>query len=231
MMPLMTTPTPTTTTPANAGLPTEGPDRPPLRKDAQRTRRLVLDAARQLFADRGVEVGFDEIARAAGVGVGTVYRRFPDRDALIDAVFADRLEEIVAIPVAAIELADPWESVVQFCERSIVQQQRDRGLGQVLTQSDRGRERILAIKERMEVAVGALLRRAQEAGAVRPDLDGLDLALMTHLLSRLSVSTGEEVWRRYLAMFLDSIRARSDAAPLPGPVPTHEMFHEIAFRL
>ena len=81
----------------------------PLRADAERNRRLLLDAARELFAERGLGVTLDDIAHRAGLGVGTAYRRFGSRAALIDALFEERLGEIVAVAKESLEVEDPWE--------------------------------------------------------------------------------------------------------------------------
>lgn len=207
------------------------PGERPLRKDAVRTRRQVMDAAAELFAHRGLEVGFDEIARAAGVGVGTVYRRFPDRDSLVEALFSEKVEEIVAGVSDALDVVDPWEAVVSFCERTILEQQRDRGLLQVLASGTRGHGHFDEFREQMSTMLGELLQRAQRAGVVRADLETVDLVLMTHLLSRVNLTEGTEIWRRYLALFLDAIRTKPGDQPLPEPVPTVQMFEEVAERL
>src|SRR3954454_13570462 len=86
----------------------------PLRKDAERNRLRILDAAGRVFADRGLGVTLDDIARAAGVGVGTVYRRFPDKSTLIDALFAQRMESMCDIAEEALEIPDAWEALVFY---------------------------------------------------------------------------------------------------------------------
>src|SRR5437764_10603461 len=88
----------------------------PLRSDAERNRRLILDAAREAFATGGLQVSLDEIARRAGVGVGTVYRRFADKEALIDALFEDSLGELVAQAEEALRDEDPWAGFVRWFE-------------------------------------------------------------------------------------------------------------------
>jgi AcrR family transcriptional regulator len=203
---------------------------PRLRKDAQRSRQLVLEAAKNLFAARGVEVGFDEIARRAGVGVGTVYRRFPCREALVEALFAEKMLRVKQTASAALEIADPWEALVWFCERCISEQQCDRGLTQVLASGGVDTDNLGDLREEIGAAVDDVVRRAQDAGLVRADLAYADLAISLHVFSRMSVEDGE-VWRRYLALFLDSIRARPGQDDLPGPAPSFAMVEEIARRL
>lgn len=203
----------------------------PLRRDAQRTRRRVLDAANELFAERGIEVGFDEIARLAGVGVGTVYRRFPDRESLVEALFSEKADQIVASASGALAVTDPWEAIVVFCERTIMDRHRDRGLADVLANPRHGHRRLVMLRDQMAAILGELLDRAQRAGVVRADLQALDLAVMTHLLSRITVEGDTEIWRRYLTLFFDAIRTRPGIEPLAGPVPTLRMFEDIAQRL
>jgi len=215
------------TTPASME-PTTGAPR--LRKDAQRSRQVVLEAARDLFAARGVDVGFDEIARRAGVGVGTVYRRFPCREALVEALFAEKMECVKQAAAAALEIADPWDALVWFCEHCVSEQQCDRGLTQVLASGGVDTDSLADLREEIGAAVDDVVRRAQDAGVVRGDLAYADLAITLHVLSRMSVD-GSEVWRRHLALFLASIRAQPDQDPLPGPAPTFAMVEEIARRL
>src|SRR3954454_17041113 len=90
-----------------------------LRADAERNRRRILDAAAELFAEKGLSVGLDEIARHAGVGVGTAYRRFATKDELIDALFEDRIGEIGALAESALESDDPWDGLVGFLESAV----------------------------------------------------------------------------------------------------------------
>src|SRR3954451_19513632 len=86
----------------------------PLRPRAAHTRQLILDAARAVFAEEGLDVGLHEIAKRAGVGVGTIYRRFPDKEDLIEALFHDRVGEVVGMAEAALEHEDAWEGIRHF---------------------------------------------------------------------------------------------------------------------
>lgn len=117
----------TTSTPA--GPSTERPR--PLRADAERNRRRILDAAREVFARRGLEAGLDEIAKHAGVGTGTVYRRFPDKAVLVEALFEERLALVLASIRQAADLPDPWEGFVLAIESLSRMQIEDRGLKDV----------------------------------------------------------------------------------------------------
>src|SRR3954471_19846352 len=88
----------------------------PLRADAERNRRRILAAAREVFARRGLDAGLDEIARHAGVGTGTVYRRFPDKNKLVEALFEERLDQVLACAQRAAEHPDPWEGLTTALE-------------------------------------------------------------------------------------------------------------------
>src|SRR6188768_1459630 len=113
----------------------------PLRSDAERNRQRILQAAEEVFAARGLDASMDDIARAAGVGVGTVYRRFPDRDALIDALFETKLHEIEAIALAALRITDPWEAFATFMRGVCAMHARDRGLKEAMLSDHRGADR------------------------------------------------------------------------------------------
>lgn len=193
----------------------------PLRRDAERNRRAVLDAARRLIADRGPEVGFDEIAREAGVGVGTVYRRFPDRSALVDALFTDRVDEMVELGRRALAIADPWEGLTWFVEQSAQEQASDRGLLEAMVGGVQGRERLTAARQRMQPVTDAVVRRVHEAGLLRDGVEMLDLAVLTTVLSMTATTEQPELWRRYVPVVLDGLRRRDDSAVLPLR-PPHE---------
>ncbi len=212
-----------TTQPPLDALPSEVESARPLRSDAERNRRLILDAAAVVFAERGLLAGFDEVARVAGVGVGTVYRRFPDRDDLIDALFAERVEEMGMIAREAADNPDPWEGLAWFMERSTQAQANDRGLAEVLGDGERGHARLERARERLQPAVGVLVDRAHADGVLRQDIGVVDLALLGNLLRRASTEAAPELWRRYLPVVLDGLRAREHAEPLPLAAPAEDL--------
>src|SRR5438045_2712 len=104
----------------------------PLRKDAERNRQRILDAARELFAERGLAVTLNDIAHHAGVGVGTVYRRFPDKELLIDRLFQEQLDEWARIYEEGLHDSDPWHAVVSTHERALALWANNRGLKEIL---------------------------------------------------------------------------------------------------
>jgi AcrR family transcriptional regulator len=193
----------------------------PLRRDAERNRQRILDTAGVLFAERGLGVSLDEIARHAGVGVGTVYRRFPDKEQLIDALFEDRLGEILGAATDSAEMSDPWEALAHFLERSMELQVKDRGLKELLLGTSTAHARIEQAREQIRPIVTALLDRAQQAGVVREDIGVPDLMLLQHAIGESADYTREvapEAWRRLLSIALDGLRP-DRRRPTPMPVP------------
>src|SRR3954470_886624 len=139
----------------------------PLRRDAERNRQRILAAAGELFTERGLGVTLDDIAHHAGVGVGTVYRRFPDKEVLIDALFEQRIEEICGLAAEALEIADPSEAFRFYFEQGSELQARDRGLKELLTSSTHGGAALTDAKGRLRTRVTELFDRAKAAGVVR----------------------------------------------------------------
>ena len=198
----------------------DGPPRP-LRKDAERNRQRILRAASEVFTTRGVEATLDDIADHAGVGVGTVYRRFPDKEALIEALFEERLGVMVGLAEQGAANPDPWAGLVFFLEQAGGLLAGDRGLRQILMFATHGRDRVGEARARLLPVVTKLVARAQAAGSVRADLRPTDVPLIEFMLAMLAeyahpVRPG--VWRRYLAIILDGLRpGRATVTPLPEP--------------
>ena len=195
----------------------------PLRADAARNRARLLVAARAVFAERGLDATMDEIARRAGVGVGTAYRRFRNRDDLIAALFEERLDEFMRVLDDALADDDPWRGLSHFLERWMEMQAEDRGFKELLLQSAEGRERVRLFRAHIRPRVGELVRRARDAGEVRADLvedDVLLVSLMTGAVADFACGVEPQLWRRALTLQLDGLRAhRTGATPLPvGPL-------------
>jgi AcrR family transcriptional regulator len=190
----------------------------PLRADAERNRQRLLAAAKELFATRGLDVTLDDIARHAGVGTGTAYRRFPNKDALIEALMADRIQELGAIAQECLDEPDPWRGLAGYFERALALQAGDRGLKEVLFSPGRGRDRVAHARRSLAPIVTKLVRRAIDAGAVRGDIGTSDVPVINFMLNTV-VDFGRDVepelYTRYLAIVLDGLRPRDDLAPLP----------------
>jgi AcrR family transcriptional regulator len=174
------------------------------------------------------------VAHRAGLGVGTVYRRFPSRDALVEALFEQRMVEIVSLADEALAIEDPWEALRSFLERLVALQAADRGLKEVLLGTTEGRERVAQVRDQVRPRAEQLVRRAQAAGVVRPDFATSDLPLLQMMLGVVAeVATPEcaQIWRRFLALLLDGMRAQGEAAtPLPEPALDFEALSEVMCR-
>ncbi|MPQ98787.1 TetR family transcriptional regulator [Modestobacter sp. I12A-02628] len=205
----------------------------PLRRDAERNRQVILRVAAEVFAERGLDAGFDEIARRAGVGVGTVYRRFPDRDDLVAALFEQRAAEVVASAERLARGEDAWASLCTFIEELAALQVADRGLRQVIAEAATSAERFAEVHERLGGALRGMVERAQAAGDLRPDVTAEDIPVLSLLVSSLSCGGQDPVlWRRYLGVVLDGLRAHRPAAtPLAvGPLDDQRL-HQVMIAL
>ena len=191
----------------------------PLRRDAERNRQRILEAASKAFNERGLEVGLDEIARYAGVGVGTVYRRFRTKEELVEALFMNRLDEVAAIADDAFEAADPWSGLVSFMERMAELMAGDLGLRQMLMFAAYGRDLVAIARQRNAPLVERLVQRAQAAGQLRADVRPTDIPFIVFMLTeatRLVNAANPDIWRRYLTLILDGMRpGREGVTPLP----------------
>lgn len=174
-----------------------------------------MRAARAAFAESGTDVPLEEVARRAGVGVATLYRRFPNKDELIRAIVEWRYAEQVE-PVMRQALAedDPWHGLVATLEAALTIAAEEHG---TIKASRDARSLIDAIMARFFTGLATIVRRGQDAGLVRADLTGDDLPpLMFMLISTLRlIEPGSGDWRRYLTLLLDALRPAS-ATPLPA---------------
>lgn len=193
----------------------------PLRKDAERNRQKILEAAATVFTERGLQATLDDVARQAGVGVGTVYRRFPDKEALVEALFTERLDMLVGYAEQGLAEPDPWAGLVFFMEHAATVIAGDRGLRQILMFATYGRDRVDQARQRMLPVVLRMVQRAQESGQVRADLRPTDVPVIEFMLSTATEYAGQvrpEIWRRYLALILDALRpSRTGTTALPEP--------------
>lgn len=207
-----------------------GPPRA-LRRDAAQNRDRLLASARELFADRGFDVTLDDIAHHAGVGVGTAYRRFANKAALLDALFVEQTVELAAAADAALADPDPWQGLVGYLERSLALQLRDKGLAQIVSgdrisveQHDWNRE-VMAPKNR------ALVARGREAGVLRDDVTGTDLTFLQVGLNAVMTRSRDahpDLYRRYLHLALDGLRAQpGHPTPLPVAALTSDQTHAV----
>jgi AcrR family transcriptional regulator len=204
--------------------PDEGCPQRPLRRDAERNRQRILAAAAEVFTERGLDVSLDEVARHAGVGVGTVYRRFADKDELVDTLFIGYVNNMAAIAERALEMADPTEALFWFFEHWMEALSANRGLRQLLMFATYAGDRVSYARTRFAPLVEALVARAKSGGQIRADLAGTDipfLGLMLSSAAEYAQQTQPEIWRRYLTLFIDGIASNRDGmTPLPVPALT-----------
>lgn len=189
-----------------------------LRSDAERNRRRILAAAAEVFAEHGLTATLDDVARHAGVGIGTVYRRFPDKDSLISQLLQDRIELMVAAGTEALAAEDPWTGLVMFLEYVADSFAQDIGLRQVMMFGTYGGQHPAYARSRMRPIVYELVQRGQDAGQVRADLSATDILLIGFMLgtaAEYAAAARPEIWRRYLTLILDGLRPdRQGATPL-----------------
>jgi AcrR family transcriptional regulator len=196
----------------------------PLRRDAARNRERILAAAGEVFATRGLDVTLDDIADHAGVGVGTVYRRFHDKEQLIDALFDDRMDAVVRVAEKALAADDPWLGLEAFFVDIFELQAADRGLRELAFAGTRGRELVTRARTRLEPLVEELVARGQASGQLRADIRTDDVPIIQKMLAQVIDIAGgvsPELWRRYLTIVLDGLCTRRDG-PTPLPVPALE---------
>jgi AcrR family transcriptional regulator len=206
-------------TPSSDGAPPRA-----LRADARRNREAILRAAAEAFDECGLEVGVAEIARRAGVGPATLFRRFPSKDDLIVAVLEDRLEAMNALADDCLAEPDPWRAFARLVEATSLAQARDRALVDGVAGHLLGTGRLAEIRASFVAAATELLERAQAAGAVRADVTAGDLSFLLIAGPQAARgcfgALGEPLHRRYLAVLLDGLRPHDGR--LPGSPPRME---------
>jgi AcrR family transcriptional regulator len=174
-----------------------------------RNRERVLDAARALFAERGSDVQMEEIAHLAGVGIGTLYRHFPTKEAMIEAASVKRFEEAVAFARSECSRdADPWDLLVEILTNCAEVQSRDRGFCLVVETTMGSNEPSCEMQAQFEEVMADLIRRGQEAGSIRPEIVPNDLyAITCGLAAVIRNQSGD--WHRFLDIVLEGLRTRA----------------------
>jgi AcrR family transcriptional regulator len=182
-----------------------------LRADAQRNLGRILEAASEAFAEFGPDVTMDEIARRAGVGHGTVFRRFHTKDALRAAVIGARLEELLAHAHGLLEKTDAGAALEEFVWAVAEACRRDRALFEGIERFE-GFAEVSDAKQELHDVVGKLIRRAQRAGAMRRGLDARDIGALVGAAIQASIQADRgDAWRRYVQVVLDGLQPRGIA--------------------
>ena len=189
------------------------------RSHARRNHELLVVTAREVFAERGVDASLEEIARRAGLGIGTLYRHFSSRDALIEAVFERRIGDFAEIAEAAAGEPDAWRAFTGFLEQILELQSGDRMLKDVLWRSPPGAERVESARAQLRGLFEQVLERAHAQGHLRADFGFADLAVLLWSFGPLvdaAAELGSAVWARQLHLLLDGLRATA-ATPQSEP--------------
>jgi AcrR family transcriptional regulator len=205
----------------------QAPDRAsdrPLRRDAELNRQRILAAAAEVFAERGLDVSLDDVARHAGLGVGTVYRRFPNKELLVEALFEEHLETLASVVERAAVADDPWAGFVSALTEVCMLQATNRGLREILLSSVYGQGCADRARMRLTPAIETALRRAQDAGYLRPDVGHVDMVMIEFMIGGIAQYTKHvpDAWRRYLQIVIDGLRARPDLEPMTVPALSDE---------
>ncbi len=203
---------------------TASPDRA-LRADAERNRDRILRAAQRAFAKYGLEVPLEDVAEQAGVGIATVYRRFPTRDDLIAACFEQRIEDYARAAEDALEAPDGWSGFRGYVERICAMQAADRGLKDVMTRTFPDAKTLEAHRTRGYELSVRVIARAQAEGTLRSDLVPEDLVLLLIANAGVVEATGTvapDAPRRLVALLLDGLRSEG-ASELPPPPSPRQM--------
>ncbi len=197
-----------------------------MRSDAERSRQRLIAAAREVFATRGLGAGLNEIAHHAGVGVGTAYRHFANKDALIDAAMRDRLDDLVDIAEEGLANPEAWDGLAYVLRQMSAVMVADIGLRDAALSAGRSPEIFEEIDARMEPLLTRLLQRAQAAGAVRPDVAVTDLPVILVLVTEFaqrSAAVSPGVHRRYLELFMSALRPSPHDVDLGLPLSNEDL--------
>ncbi len=204
----------------------------PLRADAARNRERILEAAAEVFAERGLDATLDDVAQKAGLGVGTVYRRFASKEDLVEALFEKTIHEVVAVAEEAAAKEDSWEGLVWFLERATEMQAKDLGLRDVILHGGTGQDRVSLARSKIVSPVTHLVERAQQDGHLRPDFLPTDIPIIELMVSSVAAYTSSvapDLWRRYLSIVLDGLVVRRvglrELAPGPSAAVIESTLH------
>lgn len=203
-----------------------------LRSDAARNREAIVTVAQAVFAESGIEASMNEIARRAGVGIATLFRRFSSRDELIAAVFADKIAAYVDAIDQALADPDPWRGFRSYLETALEMQAADRSFTDVLTISLPSAPQFASEQRRAARGLPMLIERAQAAGRLRKDFVHQDVAVLFMAVNGVAAATRDiapDSWRRLAALMLQALTPES-AQPLPDPPSTLQIYRAFTRR-
>ncbi|MEU1350374.1 TetR/AcrR family transcriptional regulator [Streptomyces sp. NPDC005775] len=201
----------------------------PQRRDARRNRQLLMEAAHEVFTEQGLQAPLDVIARRAGVGNATLYRHFPTRAALVNAVFRDQLTGTTEAGERARAAADAWTGLNGYLRVVFDALAADRGTNDLMTTHIEGIEALDGVHAHNRETIGLLLERGRNEGAIRADVTTEDvlfaLAALGRAVPALTAATSADAWHRPLTLLLDGLRPAP--APLPGPALSTDQLGDV----
>jgi len=196
-----------------------------LRADATRNRVAILSAAREVFAEQGLQAPLDEIARRADVGIATLYRRFPTRERLVAAALVGKISQYASAARQALANPDPWAGFAELVGRICELQATDRGLAELLSMTLPASAEVELLRTQAHADVIELVQRAKAAGRLRADFAIEDLMLVLIANSAIAHIAGPDApdaWRRFAALVLDAFQ-HSGGETLPKPPSAAQM--------
>jgi AcrR family transcriptional regulator len=188
----------------------------PLRRDARLNRERIVEAAREVFATRGLAATLDDVAAHAGVGVGTVYRRFPTKEQLLEVAFEERLEQHAVEIEAALRKPTGWDALVSFLTRAAELHAADRGVRDIALGAGLEAQYFERVRERIFPLIETIIARAHAEGSLRPDVTAGDIPLLLMMVSEVahhSQRTRPDIFRRYLLLLIDGLRGNTNLGP------------------
>jgi AcrR family transcriptional regulator len=191
-----------------------------LRSDARRNLELVLAAAERAFARRGLSATLEDVATEAGVGVGTIYRRFSSKDALLEAVFDRKVAAGADLLRSCLRQSSAWDGLCGYLRAVVAQQASDRGLHEFVLAAGAVSGSITLLRARVEPLLTPLVERAKAEGRLRTDFRATDVPLLVAMLSKLAHTDpvlGPDLARRYLEILLKGLGPDADPAEVPAP--------------
>jgi AcrR family transcriptional regulator len=200
-----------------------------LRADAQRNRRRLIEAATELFSERGLDVGVADIAARAEVGRGTLFRNFPSKEHLIAAIVVERMHESIARAHAALAAGDPVTALFELIESAAQRSLTDRALFDALSDTWLANPEIRAAHSEMLEVIEELVARAQDTGGVRRDISAIDIVMLVKGVcesARHFQHLGDEIIGRQLDLVCSAISTDAANRPLRGRPPTAEDFEQ-----
>ena len=200
-----------------------------LRVDAERNREKVVEAARAVFAEQGLDASTNEIARRAGVGVATLFRRFPTRDELVAAAFAEKMNAHTEAIDQALADPEPWHGFCTYIRQICQMQADDRAFADVLTMTFPTAKAFEEARNRSAHALTELLDRAKATGQLRADFAHQDVPLILMANAGVVTATRDaapDAWRRLVGYLLQACAAQS-AQPLPEPPTPRQMYRAL----